>query len=315
MDLNAPIKVLLVEDVAEDADLIVRELRRSGLSLETRRVDSAPAYEQALAEFAPDLILSDYTLPGFDGPEALRIAQRQRPDTPFIFVSGTIGEERAIETLRHGAVDYVLKDNRARLAPAVERALKEAQERESKRWAMRKLEESEERFRFAMHYSSIGMALVDPNGRWLAVNPALCKILGYEESELLSGDALSITHPEDRFADGPPDPSGAAPPGRSVPYHQALHPQGWRRRVDRDRRISGLAAQRQAALLHLADPGHHRPHPRRGGAARERRAFPLDCRSDPGMDLGDRCAGGLHVLQSRRGGHPGLRARIAPRPQ
>ena len=187
----------------EDADLIVRELRRSGLSLETRRVDSAADYEHALAGFAPDLILSDYTLPGFDGSEALRIAQRQRPDTPFIFVSGTIGEERAIEALKQGAVDYVLKDNRARLAPAVERALKEAQERESKRWAMRKLEESEERFRFAMHYSSIGMALVDPNGRWLGVNPALCKILGYDESELLSRDALSITHPEDRFADGP----------------------------------------------------------------------------------------------------------------
>jgi diguanylate cyclase (GGDEF)-like protein/PAS domain S-box-containing protein len=203
MELNALIKVLLVEDAPEDADLIARELRRSGLSLETLRVDSATAYEHALSVFAPDLILSDYTLPGFDGSEALRIAQRQRPDTPFIFVSGTIGEERAIEALKQGAVDYVLKDNRARLAPAVERALKEAQERESKRWAMRKLEESEERFRFAMHYSSIGMALVDPNGRWLGVNPALCKILGYGESELLSRDALSITHSEDRFADGP----------------------------------------------------------------------------------------------------------------
>jgi diguanylate cyclase (GGDEF)-like protein/PAS domain S-box-containing protein len=203
MDLNTRIKVLLVEDRPEDADLIALELRRSGLSIETQVVDSAAAYEHALAAFAPDLILSDYTLPGFDGCEALRIAQRQRPDTPFIFVSGTIGEERAIETLKQGAVDYVLKDNRARLAVAVERALKEGQERESKRWAMRRLEESEERFRFAMHYSSIGMALLDPNGRWLGVNPALCKILGYDESELLTRDALSITHPDDRFADGP----------------------------------------------------------------------------------------------------------------
>ncbi len=197
------IKVLLVEDRPEDAALIERELRQGGLSIASQRVDTASAYEDALADFAPDLILSDYTLPGFDGSEALRIACEQRPDTPFIFVSGTIGEERAIETLRQGAVDYVLKDNRARLVPAVERALRDAEDREAKRWAVRKLEESEERFRYAMHYSSIGMALVDPNGRWLGVNPALCKILGYGEAELLARDVLSITHPDDRFADGP----------------------------------------------------------------------------------------------------------------
>ena len=123
LNVSSVIKVLLVEDRAEDADLIVRELRRSGLSIAAQRVDSAAAYELALAGFAPDLILSDYALPGFDGSEALRIAQRKRPDTPFIFVSGTIGEERAIEALKQGAVDYVLKDNRARLVPAVERAL------------------------------------------------------------------------------------------------------------------------------------------------------------------------------------------------
>ena len=251
MDLSALIKILLVEDRPEDADLIVRELRRSGLSIDSRRVDSPSAYEHALAAFAPDLILSDYTLPGFDGSEALRIAQRRRPDTPFIFVSGTIGEERAIETLKQGAVDYVLKDNRARLAPAVERALKDAEERQVKRWAMRKLEESEERFRFAMHYSSIGMALVDPNGRWLGVNPALCKILGYGEAELMSRDVLSITHPEDRFADAPAGPSGAAAPRGRLPHQQALHPQGRRRGVDRDRRIPGLAAGQQTALLRL----------------------------------------------------------------
>lgn len=200
---GSAIKILLVEDRPEDADLIERELRQGGLTVASRRVDTESSYAEALTDFAPDLILSDYTLPGFDGFAALRIACEQRPDTPFIFVSGTIGEERAIETLRQGAVDYVLKDNRARLVPAVERALRDAEDREAKRWAMRKLEESEERFRYAMHFSSIGMALVDPNGRWLGVNPALCKILGYGEPELLARDVLSITHPDDRFADGP----------------------------------------------------------------------------------------------------------------
>ena len=95
----------------------------------------------------------------------------------------------------------MLKDNRARLAPAIERALREAEERDARRWALRKLEESEERFRFAMHFSSIGMALVDPNGRWLGVNPALCEIVGYERIRVVVTDAQSITHPDDRFAE------------------------------------------------------------------------------------------------------------------
>jgi diguanylate cyclase (GGDEF)-like protein/PAS domain S-box-containing protein len=195
------IKVLLVEDRPEDAELLLREMRRSGLDVDSRRVESEPAYETALQEFSPDLILSDYTLPGFDGPLALQIARRQRPDTPFIFVSGTIGEERAIEALRQGAVDYVLKDNRARLVPAIERALKDVADRSARRWALRQLEESEERFRFAMHYSPVGTALVTPEGRWISVNPALSDIVGYTESELLTSDVEAITHPDDRDAD------------------------------------------------------------------------------------------------------------------
>ncbi len=165
------------------------------------RGQRAPNTKRRSRAFAPDLILSDYTLPGFDGTEALQIARSRRPDTPFIFVSGTIGEERAIQALKQGAVDYVLKDNRARLVPAIERALREAEDRDARRWAQRELEESEERFRFAMHFSSIGMALVAPDGRWLGVNPALCDIVGYSESELLATDVQSITYPDDRDAD------------------------------------------------------------------------------------------------------------------
>src|ERR1700736_6681844 len=195
------IKVLLVEDRIDDAELLLAEMRRRGLPIVSLRVESEPAYTHALAAFPPDLILSDYTLPGFDGTDALRIARQRRPDTPFIFVSGTIGEERAIEALRQGAVDYVLKDNRVRLVPAIERALKEVAERDARRWALRELEESEERFRFAMHYSSVGTALVAPDGRWLGVNPALCAIVGYGEDELLRGDVQAITHPDDRDVD------------------------------------------------------------------------------------------------------------------
>src|SRR5580700_7746617 len=201
MDNRRKIKVLLVEDRVEDAEMLLREMRMRGLSIVSRRVDTGAEFEEALESFAPDLILSDYSLPGFDGTEALRIAQMHRPDIPFIFVSGTIGEERAINALQQGAVDYVLKENRARLVPAIERALREAEDRDARRWAQRKLEESEERFRFAMHFSSVGMALVEPNGRWLSVNPALCDIVGYNENELLATDVQSITFPDDRDAD------------------------------------------------------------------------------------------------------------------
>jgi diguanylate cyclase (GGDEF)-like protein/PAS domain S-box-containing protein len=199
--MTRPIKILLVEDRVEDAEMLLREIRLRGLEVDSRRVDSKAEYAEALTAFAPDMILSDYTLPGFDGIDALQIARLRRPETPFIFVSGTIGEERAIQALKQGAVDYVLKDNRARLVPAIERALREADDRDARRWAQRELEESEERFRFAMHFSSVGMALVAPDGRWLGTNPALCDIVGYGESELLATDVQSITYPDDRDAD------------------------------------------------------------------------------------------------------------------
>jgi diguanylate cyclase (GGDEF)-like protein/PAS domain S-box-containing protein len=198
MTMSRSIKVLLVEDRPEDAELLTREMKSRGLRVTSRRVETSAEFAEALESFAPDLILSDYTLPGFHGTEALEIAARERPDTPFIFVSGTIGEERAIQALRQGAVDYVLKDNRGRLVPAIERALRDVEERDAKRWAQRELEESEERFRFAMHFSSIGMALVSPDGRWLGVNPALCEIVGYSDAELLASDMMSITYPDDR---------------------------------------------------------------------------------------------------------------------
>jgi diguanylate cyclase (GGDEF)-like protein/PAS domain S-box-containing protein len=201
MTIHRQIKVLLVEDRVEDAEVLLREMQLRGLDVVSRRVDTSADYQAALATFAPDLILSDYTLPGFDGTDALQIARSRRPDIPFIFVSGTIGEERAIQTLKQGAVDYVLKESRARLVPAMERALREAEDRDARRWAQRELEESEERFRFAMHFSSVGMALVAPDGRWLGTNPALCNIVGYSENELLATDVQSITYPDDRDAD------------------------------------------------------------------------------------------------------------------
>jgi CheY-like chemotaxis protein len=150
--MNESITVLLVEDRVEDAELLIRELRKGGLEIVAHRVDTREALEQALEDLRPDVILCDYSLPGFGGMTALQTVKQHCPDTPLIFVSGTIGEERAIEALRQGATDYVLKDNRARLVPAVRRSLTEANERLARRRTESELEESERRFRLFMQH-------------------------------------------------------------------------------------------------------------------------------------------------------------------
>ena len=139
------IRVLLTEDVAADAELEVRELKRAGLRLTHRIVDTEESFTAALREFAPDVILSDFSMPGFDGMAALAIARELAPDTPFIFVSGTIGEEYAIRALKSGATDYVLKSNLVRLPAAVERAIAEARQRRERRRTEAELDIARER--------------------------------------------------------------------------------------------------------------------------------------------------------------------------
>jgi diguanylate cyclase (GGDEF)-like protein len=120
-------RVLLVEDVDYEAELVINQLRRAGLRFDWRRVETEEDLRSNLAEFLPDIILSDFNLPQFDGISALRVVRDVAPAAPFIFVSGTIGEERAIDALHAGAADYVLKNNLLRLAPAVRRALADAE--------------------------------------------------------------------------------------------------------------------------------------------------------------------------------------------
>jgi len=124
-----PIRILLIEDMELEAELTLRELRRHGITPLVERVETDEAMRAALRDFKPSIILSDFSLPKFDGLRALDVARECAPEVPFLFVSGTIGEERAIEALRRGAVDYVLKSNLARLGAAVQRALEEARAR------------------------------------------------------------------------------------------------------------------------------------------------------------------------------------------
>src|SRR5258706_7842647 len=172
------IKVLMLEDVPEDADLQERALQRAGFDCQSLRVDTELDFRRGLKEFEPDLILSDFSMPGFNGLSALAIAQEMRPDIPFIFVSGTIGEERAIESFRKGATDYVLKNNLARLEPIVRRALLESKERAARRYAEQEVAERDQRFRAIIETSQEWIWEMDQWGRSTFNSPSVQAILG-----------------------------------------------------------------------------------------------------------------------------------------
>jgi len=147
MPLKNEIRILLLEDNFTDAELVRYALKNGGLLFSWKHVDNKSAYVQELERFAPDLILSDYSLPSFVGYPALATALEKCPATPFIFVTGTLGEEVAIETLKKGATDYVLKHRLTRLVPSVHRALREARERSERRRAQEQLRQSHQQLR------------------------------------------------------------------------------------------------------------------------------------------------------------------------
>jgi len=127
--MSGSLRLLMLEDNPVDAELNERVLRKAGITFEAQRVETKKAFVAALEDFKPDLILADYKLPGFDGLEALAIAREKAPQTPYIFVTGAMGEERAVESIKQGATDYLLKDRLARLPEAVQRAIVEKAQR------------------------------------------------------------------------------------------------------------------------------------------------------------------------------------------
>jgi len=172
------IKILFVEDSLVDAELIMREIRKQGLNIVAERVETLDTMLRSLREFRPDVVLSDYSIPGFSGMKVLEVCHRDYPEIPFIFVSGTIGEEHAIEALRQGAVDYVLKDNQARLGPAILRALREMQSRRGHKAAEQAREESENRFHLFMDHVPAAVYMKDLSGGFAYVNSEFERMTG-----------------------------------------------------------------------------------------------------------------------------------------
>jgi diguanylate cyclase (GGDEF)-like protein/PAS domain S-box-containing protein len=220
----SPVKVLLLEDNDSDAELLIRLLVKAQppMNLEFHRARNREEFVDKLATVEPGLIISDYTLPGFDGLSALGIAQEGLAGTPFIFVSGTIGEERAIDAMKRGASDYILKDNTRRLVPAVQRALQEAIVMRARREAEEALIESEKRYESLVELSPDGVFLVS-NGTIAFANKSALRIYGANRVEQLVGRTYSeLVHPKSRMDATMRLPNLRARPDDS-PYMEQKH--------------------------------------------------------------------------------------------
>jgi PAS domain S-box-containing protein len=196
--MNSPVRMLYLEDDVADAELTQDMLEMGGVACDVTRVETESSFLAALQQGGIDLILADYALPSFDGLSALTIALRQRPDLPFIFVSGTMGEEVAVEALKIGATDYVLKTRLSRLVPSVRRALREANERAELRRAERELQDREAKIRRLVEANIVGVFTWDFEGRILEANDAFLRIIGYQRDDLATGRLrwTDLTPPE-----------------------------------------------------------------------------------------------------------------------
>jgi PAS domain S-box-containing protein len=184
-----PLRLLLVEDSDDDAELVLRELKRSGFDVAVRRVQTAPSLKAALEEDW-DFVLCDYTMPQLDAPTALRIVRERSVDVPFIVVSGTVGEDTAVEVMRSGANDYLLKGNLTRLGPAITREIREGRARGERRRAERQRQKAEESFRLIIE-SSPDLIVVHREGRIVYANPKTLERLGWGDASAIAGQPLS----------------------------------------------------------------------------------------------------------------------------
>ncbi|MCU0494863.1 MAG: response regulator [Chloroflexaceae bacterium] len=198
--MNEPLlRVLCVEDSEDDVALLLRELRRSGYTVQWQRVEDQAELAQALAAGSWDVVLADFSMPQFDALAALDTVQQLQPNLPFIIVSGSIGEETAVSAVKAGVYDYVMKDNYARLVPAIERGLREAAMRRQRQQAEEALRESEERWLFALEGSGDGVWDWNMQTNQVFFSPRWKEMLGYSNEEL--GNSLTEwtnrIHPED----------------------------------------------------------------------------------------------------------------------
>jgi len=184
METDRTIRIIIVEDVPSDAELAERELRQGGVTFTSMRVEKKEEFLKALKEFRPALIISDYSLPEFDGLQALRLAREYDAAIPFIVFTGSINEETAVACMKAGATDYVLKDRIARLPFAVKEALEQRKTRLAKEVAEQALAEEAIRRRILIEQSRDGIVVLDQNGKVYEANQRFADMLGYSAEEM-----------------------------------------------------------------------------------------------------------------------------------
>lgn len=195
--IDKHLRILMLEDIPTDAELIEYELRKEGIAFTAKRVDRWDAFVSALSEFHPDIILSDYNLPDFNGLEALDVVRNNYPEIPVVMVTGALSDIEAVELIHAGARDYVLKDRLARLAPAVQRALSAELAERARNQAENALRESEAKFRALVESTSDWIWEVDEHGKYTYSSPQVYDLLGYPNEEILRKSPFELMTPED----------------------------------------------------------------------------------------------------------------------
>jgi PAS domain S-box-containing protein len=195
--MSKQLQVLLVEDSEDDALLLLRELKRGGYQVDYERVDTPDAMSVALDSRKWDIIIADYVMPHFSGLSALKLLKKKEIDLPFILVSGKIEEDIAVESMKAGAQDFIHKHNFARLVPAIERELAEADVRLKRKLAEAALRKSEEKYRIIVETANEGIMIVDQERRFTFVNQHTLDILGYAGDEIIGRKMDEFVAPQE----------------------------------------------------------------------------------------------------------------------
>jgi PAS domain S-box-containing protein len=194
--MSESVNILIVEDSQDDAELVLRELRRTGFDPKWKRVETEPDFLEELKK-SPDIILSDYAMPRFTGLRAAALLKESGLEIPFILISGTVGEDVAVEAMKRGATDYLLKDRIARLGMAVEQALQQKQSRVERKRAEGLMRQSEERYRSLFDSAHDAIFTIAADGTFTSLNRAVETIAKISRAEWIGKPFAPMVHPDD----------------------------------------------------------------------------------------------------------------------
>src|SRR5688572_26720672 len=191
------LRILSLEDVAYDVELLERELKKAAIDYELQRVETKEQFLAALKEFRPDIILADYSLPQFSALEALKLLHQHKSTVPVILVTGSHSEEAAVECMKEGAEDYILKASLTRLPSALQNTLRKKEAERNKEAAEQALKQREQQYRLITENTRDLICLLDAHNKFLYASPSFELVLGYPPAQLLGTDYFQLVHPDD----------------------------------------------------------------------------------------------------------------------